>query len=181
MLDTYNLENVGLEENQVVLMNLHEKCKLIFEYEKQVILKHLQDLCITIEHVGSTSIKGVLAKPIVDIAVGVQDLNVLKSIPPILINAGYEHLHEHGSEDRLLFVKRVNNRCFLHIHVEIYQGESWQNHVLFKKYIQENSQALFEYNQIKEQLAAVYSNDRELYTTGKANFIQSCIQKAKHK
>ena len=92
-----------------------------------------------------------------------------------MINGGYHHLSEHGDNDRLLFIKKKQGKCFLHIHVEIYQGESWENHFLFKEYLQKNLKALSEYNRLKKDLAARFSDDRKQYTSGKADFIQSCL------
>ena len=167
--------NLGVPDNQVLLQDVYEECKVVYEYEKHIILKLLGNMCIAIEHVGSTSVKGMVAKPIIDIAVGVHDLNILKKIPAIMINGGYHHLSEHGDNDRLLFIKKKQGKCFLHIHVEIYQGESWENHLLFKEYLQKNLKALSEYNRLKKDLAARFSDDRKQYTSGKADFIQSCL------
>lgn len=167
--------NLGVPDNQVLLQDVYEECKVVYEYEKNIILKLLGNMCIAIEHVGSTSVKGMVAKPIIDIAVGVHDLNILKKIPAIMINGGYHHLSEHDDNDRLLFIKKKQGKCFLHIHVEIYQGESWENHLLFKEYLQKNLKALSEYNRLKKDLAARFSDDRKQYTSGKADFIQSCL------
>lgn len=98
--------NLGVPDNQVLLQDVYEECKVVYEYEKNIILKLLGNMCIAIEHVGSTSVKGMVAKPIIDIAVGVHDLNILKKIPAIMINGGYHHLSEHGDNDRLLFIKK---------------------------------------------------------------------------
>ena len=179
MFNSNIFDYLGVEDNQVLLQNASEKYKLIFEYEKKEILNLLGNVCIAIEHIGSTSIKGLVAKPIVDIAVGVLDMHTLESIPPIMIMEGYQYLSEHGDHDRLLFIKKKNGKCFLHIHVEIYQGKSWENHLLFKKYLEHNSKALLEYSELKERLAAEYYNDRKLYTVGKADFIQSCLKEIK--
>ena len=164
-----------MRTKEVLLLSYQESWKDDFEKIAKELKTALGDLILKIEHVGSTSVKGMVAKPIIDIAVGVHDLNILKKIPAIMINGGYHHLSEHGDNDRLLFIKKKQGKCFLHIHVEIYQGESWENHLLFKEYLQKNLKALSEYNRLKKDLAARFSDDRKQYTSGKADFIQSCL------
>lgn len=147
--------------------------KEIFEDEKAILSKIFMRRYIVIEHVGSTSIPNIVAKPIIDIAVGLKSLNNSAEIIKTMEDHGYIYYPEH--EDRLLFIKENQMVRTHHIHVEEYGKQSWNNHIYFRNSLLENNNLQKEYMELKKSLAAKYQNDREQYTAHKAEFIQRVI------
>lgn len=164
----------GLEKNMVLLYQVDLVFwKKVFENEKVLLSEILKDMYIAIEHVGSTAIPDILAKPIIDIAVGIKDISDTMAIISIMEEHGY--VYRPGSEEKLLFTKGYQNTRTHHLHIEEYGKQCWINHVYFRNCLLENHDLRSEYVEIKKQLAEKYPNDREQYTTEKAAFIERVI------
>lgn len=170
---------MGLPKNAVSLSLNSDIWLQEFNQEKRILYRVFGDGAIDIQHVGSTSIKGLMAKPIIDIAVGVNDLNIGIVLQNKLSIIGYKLLKDHGDIDRLFFAKGLECNRTHHLHVEIYNGNSWNNHILFRDYLNNHKDARNEYEKLKKRLASKYKNDRKAYTEQKANYIISIIQKSK--
>ena len=153
----------------------------IFDREKKLILKALGNKAISIEHIGSTSVPGLGAKPIIDIMVGVRLLSDAKRCIRTLERIGYEYVPELEDliPERRYFRKGPNkpNKHY-HLHMVEYDGELWKNHLLFRDYLRTHPQTASEYFTLKKQLAVKYRLNREGYTDAKASFITSVISKA---
>ncbi len=143
----------------------------MFEDEKVYILKALSDLVIRVEHVGSTSVSGLAAKPIIDIMVIVPDRKTgEKSIAP-LTALGYEYRGELGIPGRFYFTKGIPRTYHLHMyplgHSEV------DRHLLFRDYLRAHPGAARKYAKLKYALAEKYRDDREAYTEAKTDFIRA--------
>ena len=152
-----------------------------FEREKARIVAALDDVMesiVAIEHVGSTAVPGLAAKPIIDIMPGVRDLSYgERSIQPMK-GVGYEYLGEDGITGRFYFVRRGDSRpCQLHM-VE-YECLEWRRTVLFRDYIRDHPEAAHEYEALKRRLAAQCGADRVGYTEAKTPFIESVLAQAR--
>lgn len=166
----------GLNENEVSLILIDEEYwKLRFVEEKEKIEKLLFGNFIAIEHVGSTSIPGIMAKPIVDIAIGIENMKSADFIKHLLEDGGYEYRPNHGDEYRLLFIKAEEGKRTYHIHVELFNGKAWENHVKFRDCLLCSPELRYEYTNLKLHLAKKYSKDRSRYTAEKATFIQNVL------
>lgn len=150
-----------------------------FLEEKAWLLQHLpSDLVYRVEHIGSTAIPGMAAKPIVDLLVGVRCLEqVKKRIVPVMEAAGYEYLWRptagnEGPPWYAWFIKRgTNGRRTHHIHmVERDFREHW-NRLEFRDFLIDDADAADRYATLKFELARKFPNDRAKYTAGKAAFI----------
>ncbi|USK71201.1 GrpB family protein [Peribacillus asahii] len=150
-----------------------------FEEEKGELKKILADKVISIEHIGSTSVDGLGAKPILDIAVGVNDLEVVDNVIEPLKKIGYEFVYHKEFPERRFFRKGQWRAGTHHLHFYKFQSEHWNNQILFRNYLRNNPDALKEYNQLKVNLAEKYRFDRVSYTEAKAPFIQNVLKKAK--
>lgn len=150
-----------------------------FENEKKLIHQTLQINTLPIEHIGSTSIIGLLAKPIIDIAVGVTSLYEAESFIKPLSKLNYEYVPKLDFPNRLFFRKGAWRHGTHHLHVYEITSEEWSNHILFRDYLRTHPQKVLEYAVLKKQLASKYSEDRANYTKMKAPFIQSIIELAK--
>jgi GrpB-like predicted nucleotidyltransferase (UPF0157 family) len=150
-----------------------------FENEKGKLKEILSDKVISIEHIGSTSVEGLGAKPILDIAIGINDLEIVNEFIEPLKQLGYEFVYHKEFPERRFFRKEKWRAGTHHLHFYQFEGEHWNNQILFRNYLRNNPDVLIEYNQLKIDLARNYRFDREAYTENKAPFIQKVLQKAK--
>jgi len=168
---------IGLEKGVVLIMPYTPEWRRIFETEEILLLEKLDKLVLDIQHVGSTAIPGMLAKPIIDIAIAMTDFEQARVCLPLIEELGYEYRGEQGIPRRHMFA-RGNPRIF-HVHMLEIESLEWRNHLLFRDYLNQHPDAAMEYVQLKLRLATQYPQDREAYTDGKASFIQQVLQLAK--
>jgi GrpB-like predicted nucleotidyltransferase (UPF0157 family) len=135
-----------------------------------------------IEHVGSTAVPGLDAKPVIDLMVRVRDVrNADRCIRP-LEGIGYSYWAENPNPDRALFVKfvdagRTSRTHNLHV-VEI-SGDLWNDRLVFRDYLRAHPETAREYAQLKHDLADRFRNDREAYTEAKTGFVSTVVERAK--
>lgn len=167
---------IGLERGKVILAEYDEDWANEFENEKNSIRQALSDYNIKIEHIGSTSVRLLCAKPIIDILIGVDNFNVGFGCIHDLEAIGYESKGENGIPGRHFFAKGEPRTHHLHM-VDI-NSNLWNEHLLFRDYLRTNLDARMKYSKLKKELALKYENDREKYTSSKSEFIQNILQKA---
>lgn len=139
---------------------------------REVIGEHV----VAIEHIGSTAICGLSAKPIIDVAAAVHETaDAGKCVKP-LENIGYEYRGESGIAGRYYFVKGEPRTH--HLHMVGSGSDLWRSHLSFRNYLRQNRAVAEEYERLKRDLAEKYKRDREAYTEGKATFIEEVLKKA---
>lgn len=138
--------------------------------------KALGPLAFKVVHVGSTSVRGLAAKPIIDIAVGVGHFD--RCIIDAMESAGYKYRSGLDTEKDMLFVEGDGEWRSAHVHVVGYMSIEWRNYVNFKHYLIAFPKARDAYAALKTELAARYANDRNAYTEAKAAFITHALRKA---
>ncbi|OAS21557.1 GrpB family protein [Paenibacillus oryzisoli] len=166
-------------EKQVVIEEYNEKWVFEYEQEERIIKDVLADKAIAIEHIGSTSVQTLGAKPIIDFMVGVSDLNEVEEFIEALAKIGYEHVYHKELPNRRFFRKGQWRAGTHHLHIYNYGSEEWKNNIIFRDYLRTYPDVLMQYNQLKKELAEKYRNDRAAYTKAKNPFITDVIQKAK--
>lgn len=137
------------------------------------------DLIIAAEHVGSTSIEGLSAKPVIDIDLVMESYDMLPEIILRLQKHGYEHQGNLGIEGREAF-KSLEDDGFMkyHLYVCPKDGKGYLEHIAFRDYLRSSPSARGEYQSVKEQLAEQYRHNIDAYCEGKTAFVQSILQKA---
>ena len=132
-----------------------------------------------IQHVGSTAIRRIKAKPILDIAVAVGDLDAVRPLLPALERAGYVYADQ--EEDGILLVCGDFERDTRthHIHVVQDGGERWLNYLAFRDYLNASAAAAEGYERVKLQLMEQHRGDRAAYTAGKEEFIRGTLRWAR--
>jgi len=128
-----------------------------------------------IEHIGSTSIEGMGAKPIIDILITVDQLDDADQNVSKLVELGYEY-HKDQEEDfpfRRYLVLKQNGNHKIHIHMVPDDHEFVREHLAFRDYLRKHSDVRDEYHLLKTRLANKYRDDREGYQNAKAVFIES--------
>ncbi len=177
------LTNPGLEKGIVRLEAYSPKWKMLFDEEKQRILREfgkdvsylkvLRDL----QHIGSTAIPGIVAKPILDIGLAVSSFRKGYLLVLPLEELGYEFMGENGVPNRLYF--NFGFPTTAHLHLFELGSPEWQAHILFRDYLLNHPQAAQQYEQLKQDLAVRFRTERDKYTDGKAEFIHGIVELAR--
>ncbi len=135
---------------------------------------------VDVQHVGSTAVKSIKAKPIVDIAVGVKDLNYAKRFIALMEKNNYRY-KDIGRDCELFFsggdFENDTRNC--HIHVVEIRSKEWANYITFRDYLNDNINIAKEYESLKLSLCEKFSEDRESYTAGKESFIKMALREAR--
>jgi GrpB-like predicted nucleotidyltransferase (UPF0157 family) len=150
-----------------------------YERERARIAGTLGDLVVAIEHVGSTAVPGLGAKPIIDMMIGVRSLADGEKCAKPLEGLGYECKGEFGIPGRLYFRKVEEGKRTHQIHMVKVGSEFWERHLLFRNYLREHPEEARDYHELKVKLATEFGTDREAYTEAKTEFIRSAEAKAR--
>jgi GrpB-like predicted nucleotidyltransferase (UPF0157 family) len=168
---------IGLEPGVVKLYPYNDEWPRLFQQEKQRLHLAIGHYVLDIQHVGSTSIPGLPAKPIIDIAIAVKDFEeAIICISPIE-QLGYVYRGEHGIPRRHYF--RKGELRTHHLHLNEIEGDDWKNQILFRDYLRQHPAARQAYAELKTDLARRYARDRERYLREKAPFIEEVIRLAR--
>lgn len=170
---------IGLARGAVKIVPYSFSWKEDYKQEEKLLYHLLGENAIDIQHVGSTSIEGLDAKPIIDIAVGVKSLDDVDKFRNLLESNGYQFRGNAGIEGRIMFAKGSEDLRTHYLHIETINGELWENHIYFRDYLRLNKKAVEEYLKLKKELAIEHSEDRGSYTSAKNEFIKSILKKAK--
>ncbi len=152
---------------------------VLFERERGLIEAALADLVAAIEHVGSTAVPGLGAKPVIDIMIGVRNLADGEKCVRPLEELGYEYRGEAGIPGRLYFRRLTGGRRSHQIHMVEHGGDFWRRHRLFRDYLREHREEAKAYHELKVRLAERFGTDRLGYNEAKTEFIELVMTKAK--
>jgi len=145
-----------------------------FEVELERLKRLLGTNCLYVHHIGSTSIKGIKAKPIIDMLVVVSSFEELDNVD---FN-GYEAKGENGIKGRRYMQKNEQGDRLYHIHIYEEGHPEIVNHLFFRDSLRNNSKLAQEYEKLKILLADKHRNDKAAYTEAKADFIREVINSA---
>jgi GrpB-like predicted nucleotidyltransferase (UPF0157 family) len=152
-----------------------------FEEIKGFLEKKISKACLRIEHVGSTAIPSMIAKPIIDIII-VIELGSFPRMKKLLEELGYYHEGDKGIKDREAFDlandKLKKSLPTHHLYACPEHSEALQRHIAFREYMKTHKKDRERLNALKWQLAEKFNNDRALYIDGKDAMVKEIIQKA---
>ncbi len=153
----------------------------MFEEEKQLLQAVLGEGSVEVEHIGSTAVNGLAAKPIIDIMIGLPDFSVADKLVPRIEALGYEYIKKYEDEMpfRRFFVKNRKGIRTHHIHMVEINSEFWGRHLLFRDYLRQNPEIMNEYAALKKQLAEREWVDVNEYADAKTEFIRGIENEAK--
>lgn len=158
---------------KVVVLPYNKQWKDDFEQIKSEIVNVISDLIIGVEHVGSTSVEGMSAKPCIDIDVIIKDYSVFDTIVSKLEMIGYIYEGNFGIEDREAF--KYLNMSHLrthHLYVCPQESEELYRHITFRDFLRNNVDAVKKYSSVKETAARLFPNDIEKYMEYKSPCIE---------
>ncbi|MEM6580243.1 MAG: GrpB family protein [Pseudomonadota bacterium] len=130
-----------------------------------------------IEHIGSTAVPGMPAKPIIDIMFGVESLETSKPAIEALTSEGYKY-SPYKANEMHWFCKPSPEFRTHHLHLVPFESPLWRERIQFRDLLRSNSDLAREYAQLKRELAKRFRHDREAYTESKWPFIQQAFQSA---
>ncbi|MEW5248277.1 GrpB family protein [Microbulbifer sp. 2201CG32-9] len=160
---------------KIQLEEYSHKWIIAFEKEKYFLEEKIGRWLIgKIEHVGSTAVPGMLAKPVIDIMFGVEDLVSSKEAIPVLSNNGYCY-YPYKPEIMHWFCKPAPDYRTHHLHLVPYKSDLWIERIRFRNILRRNKTIADEYSALKRQLAKDLADDREAYTEKKWPFIQRVL------
>lgn len=134
-----------------------------------------------IEHIGSTAVRGLDAKPVIDMMVGLKAMSDADYCVEALIDLGYSYWVEGAEPHHRLFVRFVNPAMTArthNLHLVEAGGRYWKDRLLFRDYLREHPETGAKYARLKYELARRYRDDREAYTRAKADFVSGIVRLA---
>ncbi len=161
----------------IVIVDYDANWSSQYEQEKSRILDALSDTVTDIQHIGSTSVPGLAAKPIIDIILGLEKIPPLSNQIVSLEALGYFYYGEFGIPGRHYF-RRGMPRTH-QIHAVQKNSDFWQRHILFRDFLRSHPQAAQQYETLKRKLAAEFRNDRDRYSDSKTPLIEQLLIQAK--
>ena len=164
---------IGLRKGIVELVPYSAEWAKLFEQEEERLRNSIGGYVVDIQHVGSTSIPGMLAKPIIDIGIAIERFEEGKVCIKPVEALEYKYRGENGIPGRHYFVK--GDPRTHHIHMLEHDSDEWRNHIAFRDFLRENEQAAKEYAELKRELARKFRNDRLAYTEGKSEFVETVL------
>jgi GrpB-like predicted nucleotidyltransferase (UPF0157 family) len=173
------LHEVDDKDEPIVVVDYDPAWPAMFGRERGRIAAALGDLVAAIEHVGSTAVPRLGAKPVIDIMVGLRRLADGERCVRPLQRLGYEYKGEFGIRDRLYFRRFGEGGRSHQIHMVVHGSDFWQRHLLFRDHLRDHPQEAGDYYELKVRLAAEFQMDREGYTGAKTEFIESALAKAR--
>lgn len=132
-------------------------------------------LLISIHHIGSTSVPGLAAKPIIDVMPLVHDIQAVETVTPALTVLDYIPRGENGIPGRRFF-KRERGVIPVHVHTYAPGNLEISRHLDFRDYLIAHPQVAAEYARVKAEMARRFPHDIDGYVAGKAPFVQETIQ-----
>jgi GrpB-like predicted nucleotidyltransferase (UPF0157 family) len=148
-----------------------------FDAERERLLSVLPGAFIAVEHIGSTAVPALMAKPVIDIMAGVKSIAAADALAPHICDSGYGTSAEFNATltDRKWFMRWANGHRTHHLHLVVHDGPVWHEHLRFRDLLRAQPALREQYLQLKSKLAQAHSNDREAYTAAKSEFIRSAL------
>ncbi len=178
-------KELGLEKGIVKVEKYNPEWEEEFNKEKKNLKEIFGDVAVSIEHVGSTAVVGLSAKPIIDIAIGVNKLEDLSKVKDKILKFSHYSIKENNAEGEILMRRGVpiklgeDKPSFIthFIHIMEIDNKKYKETLAYRDYLRKNKVALREYDDLKQKLASKYPNDRKAYTKAKEEFIKGILIK----
>ncbi len=141
------------------------------------VAESLDELVVAVEQIGSSSVLGLLAKPIVDLAVGLATPEDLPHVSTRLEASGWIYRGDAGDNGGQVFVLEARPwHRVAHLHVVDYGRAQWVNYLRLRDLLRQSHEARSQYGAAKVHLVDEYGNDRKAYTDGKSTVVTSLLR-----
>jgi GrpB-like predicted nucleotidyltransferase (UPF0157 family) len=162
----------------VDLVDYSETWPDAFETERDLLSEVLGETALVIEHIGSTSVPGLLAKPTIDIAVGVRSIAEVLDHQAALENLGYEFRGGFHDDHRMVR-KVVGGERTHHLHFRVYPSAEFDEWLEFRNLLRRDPVALQRYASVKTELAQRFYSDRGGYVDAKTQVVEELLNRAR--
>lgn len=173
-----------MTDHESLVAAIHEAVKLqdhdtswarMFDMEKRRLLSLVPDIFVDIQHIGSTAVPGLPAKPIIDILAGVESMAIAKSLATPLCSSGYTTSAEFNQtlSDRQWFMRWANGHRTHHLHVVVHDSQTWRERLRFRDALLASPELAAQYVLRKQKFAEEHTTDREAYTHAKTEFVRA--------
>lgn len=169
---------IGLRKGTLKVVPYDPEWEIFYASEKKRIVDAVGQYIVALEHVGSTAIQDMWAKPIIDIAIGLKKYDDGFICVESLKMIGYLYRGAFGISGRHYF-RTDSEMVTCHIHMHETDSERWKNYLLFRDYLRTHKKEAQEYALLKKDLMKKYAKERDKYTEAKAGFINEILQKAR--
>lgn len=164
-------------KKRVIVVDPQFEWNHAFEDIKTFLLKNIGVPNIQIEHVGSTSVVGLSAKPIIDIVIVFNSMDEFEIIKRCLENINYIHVGNQGIQDREAFkLTKPNDLYNHHLYVALRGSLGLKNPLTFRDHLRNHPNDVQRYGNLKKELAKQYPFDIDSYIEGKTDFIISVLK-----
>ena len=169
----------GLPAGKVFLVDHDDRWKESYREEAARLRKLLGPHVVAVEHIGSTAVPGLRAKPLIDLLVGLDDLAGYDRFDFKALGAqGYYRLRNEPIEGKRVIAKfrKLDPPVKTHVvHIVEHGGDWWQKHLLFRDRLRENREAAREYERLKHELAERHPADERAYADAKREFVERLL------
>lgn len=161
----------------MALCDYSSQWPILFEAEAQALRVAFMPSRVSVEHIGSTAVQGMVAKPIVDMLIGAESLEAIETRIPALVAIGYRYIPEYEAQlpARRYFVRPALGPARFHVHAVEMGGAFWNDHLVFRDALRGDPRLHAEYLALKRRLATAHATNRAGYTDAKAPFIRRVI------
>ncbi|MDT5121436.1 MAG: hypothetical protein QOC96_918 [Acidobacteriota bacterium] len=168
---------------KVTIIEYRPEWQKMFEDEKKFLQTALGEVSAQIEHIGSTAVAGLAAKPVIDLMVGLEDFSTADNFVPKIEALAYEYLKKYEAvmPFRRFFVKEQDGRRTHQIHLVAIGSEFWERLILFRDYLRQHHGVAAKYASLKKQLAAREWADVNEYAEAKTEFIREIENEARRR
>ena len=162
---------------RVIVVPYDKQWKSDFEIIKQYLLTTVKENIVGIEHIGSTSVEGLSAKPIIDIDIIIKDYSVFDAVVESLASIGYIHEGNLGIKDREAFDYKGNGELPKHhLYVCPEYSKELHRHITFRDYLRNNPEAVLKYSKVKEEGAKLFPYSIDDYIKYKSPYIEEIFK-----
>lgn len=172
---------IGLKRGTVELCDYSEKWADAYEQEKAYLLNLAAPYIDKIAHIGSTSIPGLIAKPIIDIAIEVTSLSNLNALVDLLPEDNYQYFGERNTPGDYFCAKGREDRRTHYLHISVVGTANFPNSICFRNKLRNSPLLRDDYKKLKQTLALHFSMERTKYTRKKSTFIQKVLQENRNR
>jgi GrpB-like predicted nucleotidyltransferase (UPF0157 family) len=178
-----------IKQRIVEIVDYDPEWPQLFLELKSIIAAKLGDLALAIEHIGSTSVLGLAAKPIIDLDVVIASNKVLSEVVYLLENLGYKHEGNKGILGREAFAREASDvprngtgKIWPkhHLYVCPQNSTALARHLTFRDYLRNNPDQVLAYGELKRKLAQRFRYDIDSYCEAKTQFVEDILKQALH-
>ncbi|MFL5800334.1 MAG: GrpB family protein [Roseiflexaceae bacterium] len=169
---------LGLRRGAVQIVPYTPVWVTLFESERARLQYALGADALDIQHIGSTAVPGLAAKPILDLGIAVAAEVVVAACVPRLAALGYTYHGYRGTDQGHFFDQGSEQHLTHYLHMLLIGDPAWSNYLRFRDYLIAHPVVRDAYMQLKQSLAAQYAENRAAYTAAKASFVQHILAAA---